>query len=441
MVKKTSENSYDVVIVGSSLAGILAAQRLTRKGQKVLLLEASDQYGKTLATVNWQGLAVVGDVAALSAFPEDQAILEQWSEELNKQDFQLSFSLRPNEFVTDLQQELKPFLGFGDHAPEFYHCIDELLNGQRLGLVPVLSEVMTWLLEQIPHKQTLAEVSKIYTAGEGATMSLAGLQINSAKDFFCDQIFWLESPRTLLPLLPQAMISQKQRTRWTKRELWAKVGLDLFYKSAVLNSEQSMVLLGSHRDDAQPVIGQCWSGAELKAAGKVPAPEDEIVDVSNFPSSSAGGSDDPMQLAASETTESDGQLWRWQAYLSEDLADEPENVNEVLKRMRRMIKKQMPLEEAVERIVVWPASAGHFESKEGEWISALSPQLKLGHSSLRARQGLASEIIAAQKILESLELTPAPKRRGKKEAEHHSTLSGEAETPSLAPETTSDLTL
>ncbi len=372
MTKKTAANSFEKVIVGSSLGALILANKLQAAGHSVLVLEAEDQFAPLHAQQTWKDQAITNDFAYYFGTAAQMNELEQLQSLLGQSPIG---ELQPSEIVEDKANSLQEFLGFGDHAPLYYEVIAPYLNCERLNLFVEPSEWVDALLCGLQNKQVLAKVTKLYFQDDEI---FCGLQINGSTDFYAQDLIWLDSPRALLSLLPQSKKVAKYKARWSKKNLWSKVGLDLYFAKPVMETSALLVISGNNREEAQPILGYCRPSA---------------------------GAESP-------------QVWQWLGFVAEEVGEDPEAINAILKRMRKLIKRHLPIDEAQERIVVIPESHGTVETKDSEWVYRPMEKVYFSHFTGWPEPGLLSELTMASEVIQALDhpySEKAPPRSKKKE--------------------------
>jgi len=163
------ENYYDVIVIGSGLAGMTAANILGRSGHKVLLLEQHFQFGGLAATFKRPN-GIIFDVS-LHGFPVGmlKSCKRYWSKEIADRIIQLpkirfdnpQFSLETtfdrDDFTRQLTEKFKVpkenVTAFFDKARSMTHYADESYTTRQLfeEFFPGRSDVVRLLMEPITY--------------------------------------------------------------------------------------------------------------------------------------------------------------------------------------------------------------------------------------------------------------------------------------------------
>jgi hypothetical protein len=188
------------------------------------------------------------------------------------------------------------------------------------------------------------------------------LTLNGARTIYARQVIYTLSPRSLLQDLPLDLIPGRTRQRLAKTPLWTSVHLHLGHSSIQQESEALHFLYGS-KDDIEPTLGRYFSPQE------------------HLP----------------------GQQSLWLGLLPTELADDPEQIANTLREMKRQIRRAYP--EALndlkaEKIVIDFNSHGNLELglKDPGLLPEL-PALFIAHPTLDPQVPLVAAVSQAQSAI------------------------------------------
>jgi hypothetical protein len=331
---KEIKKIYDCVVVGAGLAGLLTAQGLSRQGKKVLLVEATDQFGGA----NHPTETLIRMPNGLRFIPGTPEAEEALSFLRLFQGFEtLEVTRIEQPPVTDKDHKTTSFLGFGDSAPENYGQLGQFLHSHELKVSVPIGEWTTLLMRHFggdywpQHQATRFEVE------DG---KVAGLVLNGQKTVRTELVIFAAAPGQLASLMPNQELQGKFKNEFARQKFVSALQMDLIHPGPLVDSEGNTHGLSS----AIHCIG-FESGAEpLTTVGR------------------------PVQLI--DENDSIHHHSQWLAFVADDTVDDPEEVGECLKKMKRAVKRLYPqaLEKGnKEKISAWPSIYfnGNWKTKDG----------------------------------------------------------------------------
>lgn len=369
---KNTKNTYDSIIVGSGLSGLILARRLSNMGQKVLVLEKKDSLGGHLRSTSTNGFQFHTSLPYLPDFHEYTEPFEMLETLLERKILGPSKELPTKTFNSG---ELKDFIGFSDLK---FHSIDEAQWYTQGKVREILVPPETWVecLLEDPHfeTQTLHEVTR-YNFDDGKFDSVT---VNGTKTFYASNFFHAAPVSPLHILIPSAALKGKEKTKLSKAQGWTSVCLHFLHPGLQTENQNIHLLMGS-KTDFEPCIG-CFYPA--------------------------------VQLESKTLQES-----FWFSLINDEHTEDMEHIGALIRNMKKQIKRAYP--EAIEnieieKIVVTPQSQGSYslDLKSPCQLSQISnfwlaSPLLLEQRAMGASVQAASEAFNAWQVSQPKEVTTA----------------------------------
>ena len=316
---KTSKNTYDSIIVGSGLSGLILAKTLSDRGQKVLVLEKKDSLGGHLRSTITQGFQFHTSLPYIPDFKEYTEPFEKLEALMDRKILGPSREMTPKTFNSG---ELKDFIGFSDLK---FHSIDEAqwyTQSKTRELMVAPEDWVEWLLEEPAFEiLPLHQVTR-YNFEDGKFDSV---KVNGTKTFYASDFFHAAPVSPLHILIPDVALKGKEKTKVSKAQGWTSVCLHFIHPGLQTENENVHILYGS-KTDFEPCIG-----------GFYPA----------------------IQADASTKQES-----FWFSLINDEHTEDMEHIGALIRNMKKQIKRAYP--EAIEnieleKIVVTPQSQGFYD--------------------------------------------------------------------------------
>lgn len=352
MASNKSAELFDTIIVGGHLTGLLTARALELLGQRVAILEGSEVLGGALRPIAVNSLALPTNLALVPSSVES-AVTLRWLEELIQCPVVGdTVELAPLTFDDGT---LKNFWGFGSRQFSSLNVISRYNQSCWTRLQSTPDQWVRTLIESFRGETlTRALVTEYAFAEPGLALTL-----NGARTIYGRQVIYTLSPRSLLQDLPLDLIPGRTRQRLAKTPLWTSVHLHLAHSSIQQESEALHFLYGA-KDDMEPTIGRFF------------APKEGLP----------------------------GQRSLWLGLLPTELADDPEQIANTLREMRRQLRRAYPeafSDLRAEKIVIDFNSHGNFELglKDPGLLPEL-PTLFIAHPTMDPQVPLVAAVSQAQ---------------------------------------------
>lgn len=322
---KKKDNTFDTLIIGGGLSGLLCAQALRASGKNFMLLEAEEQMqqlgGSHRAIHTPHGTFDLGlpfieagtqSMEALSFF---DSVLNSLKADENLKDLGYSVDF---DFLSELESianhpiryeasGFKPFVGFGKEAPDFVDEIYYYLSSERTEFKKPLGYWVELLAKSLNAADCILRKSWV-TEFLVEDQKVVGVLVNGVKAFFAEQIIYTGHTLELEKLFPEGFLPSKIKQKLAKVKTISALSLNIGHAELVTN-ESRMHLLDSTTPDALgPFVGIFKSPP---------------LDSQNL------GSPIVQQSA-------------WVGFISQD-ADDPENSAQLLKKMKKQLKRAYPL--------------------------------------------------------------------------------------------------
>lgn len=359
---RNSKNA-EVLVLGTSLSGLLIAEAYRQAGHQVTILDPSAH-------------ALGALPADLNFYPasESAKVTLDWVQNL------LRLELNPAELESGPMHfdegMLKPFVGFGDRAFPSREELDFYTSPNRFESSVSLNEIIAALVATLaPLTQTRKEVTKLI-ASEGR---VTGVEVNGEEIWTGGTIIATQSPAELLEMLAIDALDGRHRTRLAKGSSWGSVTLQVLHKRPVTLERGIHVLYGSG-NDCEPIVGRFYS-----------------------------------------TQESGQQASVWMTFVPRESSEDTDYMSHTLKHMKRQIRRAYPdaLDDLLEeKLVVFTESHGHvaMKTKHPLQVPELS-NLTFAHPMFSTFRGPLAAMDIAAKATADISLTAVPQSIQESEVE------------------------
>ncbi|MES2802286.1 MAG: FAD/NAD(P)-binding protein [Bdellovibrionota bacterium] len=320
---------YDYIIIGSGLTGQTIATQLSQETQNVLLIEAEAFTGGSNRQAHLNGNILD---SGLRFLPATEVSLKAVQNLENLLGMKLINSELENLPETYDASGFKAFVGFGEKSPAFYDQFSYFLNSKELELTLPIHQIMDLLKAKYKGETLLrSHVTKFgfneIQEGSKAEPELTHVIVNGSKTYHANNFIFAGPVQDLALIVPDEVLNIRAKAKLKKDTYWMALCLDLFHQDLTIDKNNLFVLDGTTDDGIGPCIGRFQPGI--------------AADVS------------PTQKAQ--------QISQWVSFIDFSTAEETENIGEVLKKMKRQIKRAFPdMIEAVkgERIFMSPPLSG-----------------------------------------------------------------------------------
>ena len=131
--------TYDYLIIGGGLTGLIIARKLSRSGADVALVEAETSIGGSHRPAT---LAKNKIENGLRFLPKNDLLIKALSQLETELNFPLIKNIKPVQQKTYEAAGFKDFLGFGEKAPAFYDQLKHFLSTEEIELTIPVYELM-----------------------------------------------------------------------------------------------------------------------------------------------------------------------------------------------------------------------------------------------------------------------------------------------------------
>lgn len=349
---------YDYIVIGSGLTGLVVANKISKETENVLLIEADSQLGGSNKSTILKGQALDN---GLRFFPASDIGLKALTALEDQLGLKLIKSVKPNHPETYEASGLKSFVGFGDHAPEFYDQINYYLSNKEIELHLPWYQINQLLAEGF---KGTATTKSFVTKFEHENETITAVIVNGSKTYHAKNFIFAAGPHELIHIVPDEILNIRSKAKLKKDLSWLSVCVDFYHENQTTDKDQLFLLDGTTNDAIGPCVGRFF-------------PKDDV---------------------------NNRQWSQWVGFIDKDTAEETENISEVLKKMKRQIKRAFPeMAEAIkaERLFISsPISCGEIKTNsngtlqktDNLWISCgqINPYKNLLGSLLQAQMTLAS---------------------------------------------------
>lgn len=300
---------YDYVIIGSGLTGLTIASKISEESKNVLILESENHTGGAHRPATLQNQTIEN---GLRFYPNTDLSMKAL---LQLEDFlglKLVKSTKENLPETYDASGFKSFVGFGEKPPEFYSQLSYFLNANEIELTLPVHQILNLIKDKFQGDiQTKSYVTKFNFTDD----KLTHLTVNGTKQIYANNFIFTGNVRDLAVLMPDEFLNLRAKAKLKKDTAWMGLCLDLFHEIKpeleAIEKNNLFILNGTTDDDIGPCVGRF--NAKFDA-----------------------------QTNATMQTEIITQISQWMSFVDVDTAEETENIAEVLKKMKRQIKRAFP---------------------------------------------------------------------------------------------------
>ncbi len=288
---------YDYIVIGGGLAGLTVATKISKETQNILLIESDIVVGGSnkFATLKYQSHNIIGE-NGLRFFPGTPMAEKAITELEDLLGLKLIRNIKENHPQTYDAQGFKAFVGFGDHAPEFYDQLSYFLNPSEIELTLPFYKI----LEQLQAQYAGETLTKSFVTHFNFTEEqLTHVTVNGSKSFYAKNFIFAGTVRDLVALLPDEVLGVRAKTKLKKDTTWIGLCLDLLHEGTT-DQRNLFILEGTTQDSIGPCVGRFLP------------------------------------------PEADLQISQWLGFIDLETSEETENIAEVLKKIKRQIKRAFP---------------------------------------------------------------------------------------------------
>lgn len=357
---------YDYIVIGSGLSGLITAHKISQETNNVLLIEAEAQLGGANKTSFLNGQEIENGVRFIPATKiAEKSIIDLE----NLLSIKLIKEKKENNIQTYEASGFKSFVGFGERAPDFYDEVSYFLNPKEFELNLTFHQI----IERLKQGYKGQVVTKsIVTSFHHENEKITHVMVNGAKTYAAQNFIFAGNAADLIHLLPDDILSLRAKTKLKKETSWMGVCLDFYHdvSSTPAETNPNLFLLEGTTQDA---IGPC---------------------VGRF-----------LPAACGNDTAAVSQISQWMGFIDVELAEESENIAEVIKKMKRQIKRAFPLLaesiKAEKLFMTAPLSCGEIKLNANGTL-AKTENLWIASSQVNSQKNCVGSIAQALFVLASL---------------------------------------
>lgn len=328
------KKSYDCIIFGGGLSGLIAAKILSNKNKSFLIVEPSDKLGGRLSgwTINNQSLP-----SNLNLYSQNENNLKyfNWLESTLEENI-LDGQYQTNTFHFQ-DGGFKNFNGFGDKTPQALDQLNKFcFESEKIKIKSYPADWISKLTKNLTEDHYLlnSEITKINFLDEKAI----SLEINGKTEVGFSEIIWATAPQKLLDVVPNEKIGATDAKKLKKHtNVFDAVILNLSHTDLKLDQDPDFnkEVLESIKNDNSVF---CLYGSSLEF--------EPIVGHMNIDHSC------------------------WMSLIDSEQALDHEHLTKVIKNMKRQIKRAFPTffesSDFKEKIILSESSYGQLLLKEDE---------------------------------------------------------------------------
>ncbi len=359
---------YDYIVIGSGLTGLNIAANISKETQNILILESENHIGGANRSATLHSETIEN---GLRFFPNTELASQVLFQLENFLGLKLIGPTKENHPETYDAHGFKSFVGFGDKSPEFYDQLAYFLNKSEIQLTLPIHQI----INLINDKYQGEILTRSYVTRFNFTEDkLTHVTVNGTKQFHANNFIFTGNVRDLNLLMPDEFMSARAKAKLKKDTAWMGLCLDLFHEvpegTALVEKDNLFVLNGTTDDDIGPCVGR-------------------------------------FNPALSPQK----QISQWMSFVDVDTAEETENIAEVLKKMKRQIKRAFP--EMAEHIkgerlfMSSPLSCGELKMNANGTLHKVD-NLWIASTQVSKYPNLLGSLLQAQMTLAALGFGTAP---------------------------------
>lgn len=364
--KKTTQHVYDYAIIGSGLAGLAIATKISQSTSNVVLIDGSDFIGGSHRTISSQGLTINNGLRFIPQTQLSEKAILFLEDLLNLKLIKETTNFLP---VTYESGGLNDFLGFGDNPPTFYDELNYFISPEQIQLNLEVHQWPQLLKEKYKGEILLKSYVTKFVQEEPGRIS--HLIINGVKNIYAQNFIYCGNVKDLAILLPDEVMSARAKHKITKGSYWTAVCLDIFHNHLVTESESIHVLNGTTQDDIGPCVGKF--------------------------------------IATTDADQNKVSVSQWMTFMDNETAEDSEAIAHALKKIKRQIKRAYP--EALEnikseRIIVIPSVSGNGDLKlSSDQSLPNAKNLWIGSGRVNSQKNIVGALLQAKLVLYSMGFT------------------------------------
>lgn len=340
-------HSFDTIIVGGGLTGLLLTHLFQKEGHNVALLEAREGLGGRFRRPNPQDPFASSSLDFISATTDQLAALE-WLKSVSP--LGLTWRVREHRPLAFVEGQWKHFLGFGETEHASVGELSLFNQAQEVALDQGLEQVVRSLCEQLPISPLTRHEVVSFNVADGRVVSCL---VNGDKTLEASQFVFCPPPQHLNAMFTGEDLPGKYRTRLAKSSPWTVLVLNLEHQNELQGSSEMRFLI-SQAKDFEPVVGRVR-----------------------------------------------GLSSKWMILIDPEKSEDHEYIGSCIKHIKRLVKRAFPQSEPIvhEKIFVQPFGAGHVQLKtKAAHIIPELPNFYLAHHSLSPLSGDLACAQAAQSV-------------------------------------------
>ena len=357
---------YDYIVIGSGLAGLTTASKISEETKNILLIESDAVLGGSNkpAYLKNQNFNIKTE-NGLRFIPSTALSKKSIQSLENQLGVKLIKSSTDNNIETYDANGFKSFVGFGDKAPDCYSQVSYFLNTNEIELTLPVYKIVDLLKEKFQGEILTKSFVTEFNLTDG---QLTHVTVNGSKVYYANNFIYAGTVRELAELLPDEAMSLRSKTKLKKDTTWVGLCLDLLHEGKIENKNNLFLLEGTTQDSIGPCIGRFLNQTETESSSVC-------------------------------------QVSQWISFIDLETSEETENIAEVLKKMKRQIKRAFPeMYDVVksERLFVTSAlSAGEIKLNSNGTVNKI-PNLWLASGQINQVPNLLGSLLQAQFVLASL---------------------------------------
>ncbi len=260
-------NTYDTIIIGGGLTGLLLAHRLHQGGHKVGLLEARESLG---GRYRRQGSTTHPYASSgLDFYPatNENINLLEWVKSVSP--VPLNFEVREHRPQLYDEGKWRAFAGFGETHFQSVTELTHFSHTHEIAIEPGIEQLVRALVEQLPlEASTMSEVTG-FKVEDGRVSEVI---VNGDKGLKAERFIFTPHTTLLNQLIEGDALPAKHRTRLAKMHPWTAVVLELNHTPPLVD-DPSIRIFTHGSKEFEPVVGRV-TGENSKWMTLVPGERD-----------------------------------------------------------------------------------------------------------------------------------------------------------------------
>lgn len=232
--------TYDYLVIGGGLTGLLIARKLSSAGADVAIAESEISLGGSNRPAQ---LAKNKIENGLRFLPKNDLLIKALSQLESELEFPLIKNLKPIQQKTYDASGFKDFVGFGEKAPAFYDQIKHFISSDEIELTISISELLEKLTADFKGDVLTRNIVTKFYANSEVKNTIMQASVNGSKTINAKNFIYCGPVKDLHLLLEDDLLNLRSKAKLKKAPYWMAVQLDLVHQKKVTADDRSLEIV------------------------------------------------------------------------------------------------------------------------------------------------------------------------------------------------------